>query len=89
MKKALFLVAALGGFVYASCAGPYCWDDNGAQVNGGLGIAAIPSATVRTTTPNYVGQMIECSDCGVRLCISTATSAGAFSSAVSSTSHCQ
>lgn len=89
MKKLMFAIGLglMSGSVWASCMGPFCWDDRGAYVNGvvkdGNGDAH-PSKTkaqIATSTPTVVGQVVYCSDCAAAggagtLCISTATTGG-------------
>lgn len=44
MKKyvlSLMLLGTLGGIVYASCQGPYCWDDGGPAVGTALKLKAL------------------------------------------------
>lgn len=81
MKK-LFLAVGLGlisGSLWASCTGPFCYDDTGASVNGnlmdgnGYVIPTQTKATILAASPKVKGQVVMCSDCAFAqtLCIST------------------
>ena len=81
MKKLMFAVGLglISGSLWAACMGPYCYDDKGAQVAGGLGIAGLTKANLATTAPAYTEQMINCTDCTrSNVCISSGTGKGAW-----------
>lgn len=78
------LVGALAGGLYASCVGPYCFNESGASVTSKatvegvltlgnvLQMPAYTYATISVSTPTAVGQLVYCSDCITsHLCIST------------------
>lgn len=91
MKK---LVIAIGiglmsGSLWASCVGPFCWDDKGASIGGivqdgnGDGSPNYTIAQINALVPSAKGQSVFCSDCkgggaAGTICTSTATAAGGF-----------
>jgi hypothetical protein len=98
MKKALFLVAALAGFGYAACSGPYCYDDAGGSMTGVIwsqsGPVALSSTTIAARTPGRIGDVVLCNTCtsttvnGYTVCIATSTTPPAYMTVSSSTRVC-
>ncbi len=84
-KKLLVGLLFAAGVAGAACIGPFCWDENGAYVNGltvdgtGHEITSMTLATMNSTSPRKAGMLIRVSD-GVqsKLCISSGTLAGAY-----------
>ncbi len=86
---ALAMGLSLGSAVYASCMGPFCWDDRGAYINGrvsdgsGDGLLSLTLAQMTATTPTATGQIIYVSDGATsRVCVSSGTGRGAYVVAV-------
>lgn len=82
---ALAMSLSLGSAVYASCMGPFCWDDKGAYINGrvqdgaGDGMLSLTLAQMTATTPTAVGQVIYVSDATTsRICVSSGTTRGGY-----------
>lgn len=87
MKKLMYVIGLglISGSLWASCMGPFCWDDQGAYVAGtiqdgnGSGIPSLTAAQVAAAKPRAVGQEVWCSNCtsfngGIGMpCISTET----------------
>jgi hypothetical protein len=83
MKKLMYAVGIglmLGsGFVIASNVGPYAYDEKGAQVTTGLGIAGVTVATMNALTPAYAGEMIFITNATQsQVCISSGTTTGGW-----------
>lgn len=91
MKKMLILIGTLlmAGGVFASCLGPFCWDDKGAYIGGtvfdgnGDGTPSMTIAQSSSTVPTAKGQEIFCSNCAAAggagtLCVSTATAVNSY-----------
>lgn len=86
MKK-LWAVVMLLGFAtgaYASCFGPFCWDDTGPYINGTVAMQSYTLAQIQALSVRSAGVEVYCSDCkgaGNKgtVCISTGTGAYAFS----------
>jgi len=101
MKKLMFAIGLglISGSVYASCLGPYCYDESGATINattshsGAMGLPNETAANIRAKTPSATGQMWYCTDCntlnGGFLCVSTGTTVAAYSLVASTTTRCQ
>lgn len=95
------MAAMLSGTLYASCMGPFCWDDTGASIGGlsydgnGSTLPSLSSTTIAGLTPKAVGQTVYCNSCtgnnvpGKVICYSTATVVGSFVMNVSSTPVCK
>lgn len=82
MKKLVFGLMLMSGISYASCVGPYCWNEGGAQTptsTAPLGIKSYTLAEMNSLTPSAAGQLIFVSD-GLqsRVCVSSGTGTGAF-----------
>lgn len=92
MKKLMFAIGLglLSGSVYASCVGPYCWDDTGATIyssytdSNGAGMPNVTTAAINAQTPKAKGQEVFCTDCTAfnggkgSLCVSTGTTVGSY-----------
>lgn len=106
MKKLMFAVGIsliTAGSAMAACMGPFCWDENGAYINGllsdgkGTGLMSFTLAQMNAQAPTAVGQIIFVSDATQhKLCVSTGTAAGAYVSVAStgvfvggSNDHCR
>lgn len=99
MKKLIIVgLMFVSGALYASCVGPYCYNDTGAQVptsTGPMGLNSKTTAQLGTLIPSAAGQLVYCSDCGSsgfhRVCVSSGTGPGAWIevAAASGTVRCQ
>jgi len=97
MKKLMFAIGLglISGSLWASCMGPFCWDDRGAYVAGvvqdgnGSGLPSKTASQISTTAPTAAGQEIYCSNCVNGLvCISTGTGTAAYVQIRSTTTIC-
>lgn len=82
MKKLVIGLMFVANIASASCLGPYCYDDTGAQMptsTGPQGLTSRTLAQMNALTPSAAGQMIFVSD-GLQasVCISSGTGRGAF-----------
>ena len=100
MKKLLIAFGAglIAASVYASCVGPYCYDERGAQISTGVGIGQHAAADFPTLNPSYAGQMVMCNNCtdggvgaatGYNLCVASGTGQGAWVQVSSVTLSCK
>ncbi len=99
MKKLLIVVglALVAGSVYASCMGPFCFDDTGAYIVGilsdgnGSGTINLTVSQINTAAPRAKGQKVFCTNCQTfntflgGLCLSTGTVAGSYAQISSAT----
>lgn len=81
MKK-LFIATGMGliaGSLWASSVGPYGYDEKGAVISSGLGIAGVTVAQMNALAPAYTGEMIYITNATQsQVCISTGTGTGAW-----------
>ena len=92
----------IAGLVYASCVGPYCWDESGAYIGGvindgnGSGLPTASSTTINSINARAVGQEIYCNTCvnnsstnSIELCVSTSTNKVGYVFVSSTTKVCK
>ena|SRR5271165_1983677 len=79
MKKLVFGLLFVAGVAVASQMGPYGYDEKGAQISSGLGLAGVTVVQMNLLTPAYTGEIIFCSNClQSALCVSSGTTTGGW-----------
>lgn len=79
MKKLVFGLMFMSGIAGASCMGPYCWDDTGAQINAAPVLHSKTLSDIQALKPAAAGQIVYCSDCtNTMVCVSTGTGVNSF-----------
>lgn len=104
MKKLMYVIGLglISGSVWATCLGPFCYDQTGAAISGigyingnGFTMPNASSTTISGIVPLQVGQIITCTTCAngaggtFGLCVSSATNSSAWVLVSSPTQKCQ
>lgn len=102
MKKLMFAIGLglISGSLWASCIGPFCWDDTGAAIytqrqdGNGFGVPSVAIATINTAVPKQVGQQVFCNNCTANgglgtVCVSTSTASQGFNYVLSTGTVCK
>lgn len=102
MKKLMYAIGLglISGSVWASCMGPFCWDDRGAYIGtaaivdgNGTGMPSQTISAINADVPRVVGQQVFCNNCASNggagtVCVSTATAAQGFDYVLSTGTKC-